>query len=79
MHWTFVACGCGDSLPVLHIDWTTIQSKEYTEKTVILRFTTHEFYVHSNICNKLFMFQIGMQFLKLLSLIFRIIRVHNFN
>lgn len=29
MHWSAVTCGCGDSLPVLHIDWPTIQSKEF--------------------------------------------------
>lgn len=29
MHWSAVTCGCGDSLLVLHIDWPTIQSKEF--------------------------------------------------
>lgn len=37
MHRVVVTRGCGNRLPVLHIDWTTIQFKEFAEKTVIMR------------------------------------------
>lgn len=38
MHWAAVTGSRGDSMPVLHIDWATIQSPEFAEKTVILSF-----------------------------------------
>lgn len=38
MHWTTVTCSRGDSVLVLYIDWSTIQSKEFAQKTVIFCF-----------------------------------------
>lgn len=35
MHRTAVTCGCGDLVLILHIDWSTIQSTEFTKTTVI--------------------------------------------
>lgn len=38
MHRTIVTCSRGDSVLVLYIDWSTIQSKEFAQKTVIFCF-----------------------------------------
>lgn len=35
MHRPAHTCGGGSGLPVLHIDWSTVQSKEFAAKTVI--------------------------------------------
>lgn len=43
MHRVAVTRGRGNRLPVLHIDWTTIQFKEFAEKTVIMRRAGNKF------------------------------------
>lgn len=38
MYRIVVAAGRGHCLPLLHIDWTTVQSEEFAETTVIVPF-----------------------------------------